>query len=107
MDTHIRVKQGFNSASDQELVALTAAVNSGLTGNKAFPNPPAELAALGAAHDAFVAAIGATATGGTLATADKDNKRAAVIVLLRKLSHYVEDNCNNDVAVLISSGFAL
>jgi len=24
---------------------------------------------------------------------------------LRKLKHYVEDNCNNDLAVLLSSGF--
>src|SRR6266404_4321662 len=99
MVTQIRIRQGFNSAADQEIIATAAAVIAGMTGNKAFANPPVEMAALQAAHDQFVAAIGATATGGTLATADKNNKRAALVVLLRKLSHYVEDNCNNDVAV--------
>ncbi len=26
-------------------------------------------------------------------------------MLLRKLKHYVEDNCGNDLAILLSSGF--
>src|SRR5205809_5322206 len=102
MITHIRVRQGFNSASDQEIIATAAAVITGLTGNKDFPNPPVDIAAFQAAHDQFVTAIGATATGGTLATADKNNKRTILVVLLRKLSHYVEDNCNNDLKILLS-----
>src|SRR6266850_6683598 len=106
MATQLRVRQGFNSASDQEIVATAAAVITGLTGNKVLANPPVEMAAVQAAHDQFVSAIGATATGGTLATADKNNKRAALVTLLRKLAHYVEDHCPDDPAVLLSSGFA-
>jgi hypothetical protein len=41
----------------------------------------------------------------TAATAEKRNRQEALIVLLRKLKHYVEDNCGNDMAVLLSSGF--
>ena len=50
-------------------------------------------------------ALSAQAHGGTAATAEKNNKREILITLLRKLKHYVEDNCNNDLAVLLSSGF--
>ena len=42
---------------------------------------------------------------GTAATAEKNNRREALIALLRKVKHYVEDNCGNDLAVLLSSGF--
>jgi hypothetical protein len=51
------------------------------------------------------AALAAQAHGGTAATAEKNNKQEALIGLLRKLKHYVEDNCGNDLAVLLSSGF--
>src|SRR5438552_16740544 len=104
MATQLRVRQGFHSAADQEIITTAAAVITGLTGNKAFLNPPVDMAALQSAHDQFVTALGATATGGTLATADKNNKRAALVALLRKLSHYVEDDCNNDPVVVLSSG---
>jgi hypothetical protein len=49
--------------------------------------------------------LASQAHGGTAATADKNNKKEALIVALRKLKHYVEDNCGNDLAVLLSSGF--
>ncbi len=35
----------------------------------------------------------------------KNKKQDALIALLRSLKHYVEDNCGNDVAVVLSSGF--
>jgi hypothetical protein len=47
----------------------------------------------------------AQACGWTTATAGKKNKQEALISLLRKLKHYVEDHCGNEAAVLLSSGF--
>jgi hypothetical protein len=40
------------------------------------------------------------------APAEKRNKQEALITILRKLKHYVEDNCGNDAAVLLSSGYS-
>jgi hypothetical protein len=51
------------------------------------------------------AALAAQIHGGTAATAEKKNKQEALISILRKLKHYVEDNCGNDPDVLLSSGF--
>jgi hypothetical protein len=58
-----------------------------------------------AAADDLNVALAAQPHGGTAATAEKNNKKEALVVLLRKLKHYVEDNCENDPAVLLSSGF--
>ena len=58
-----------------------------------------------AAADDLNAALAAMAHGGMAATAEKNNKQEVLIALLRKLKHYVEDNCKNDLAVLLSSGF--
>jgi hypothetical protein len=57
------------------------------------------------AVDELNAALAAQGHGGTAATAEKKNKQEALFTLLRKLKHYVEDNCGNDAAVLLSSGF--
>ena len=62
-------------------------------------------AALEAARDAFLLAIGVQAQGGTASTADKANARAALVDLLRQLAAYVQEKCGNDLATLLSSGF--
>ena len=105
MSEHIRTLEGFKNQSDSQLVATAAAVIAGLTGNPFFSNPPAELKALQEALDGLNAALVAQAQGGTAATALKKNKREDVIGLLRKLSHYVQDNCGNNLAVFLTSGF--
>jgi hypothetical protein len=58
-----------------------------------------------AAVDDLNAALAAQLNGGPAATAEKNNKKAALIGLLRKLRPYVEDNCGNDLSVLLSIGF--
>jgi hypothetical protein len=55
------------------------------------------------AVDELNAALAAQPHGGTAVTAEKRNKQEALITILRKLKHYVEDNCGNDArAVRIS-----
>jgi hypothetical protein len=49
--------------------------------------------------------LAAQVHGGKAATAEKKNKQEMLMDLLRKLKHYVEDNCGKDPAVLLSSGF--
>jgi Fibronectin type III domain len=105
MPYHIRVADGFMKQSAEQLVITAGAIITGLTNNPAFPAPTVDLKAVQDAADELNAALAAQAHGGTAATAEKRNKQEALIVLLRKLKHYVEDNCGNDMAVLLSSGF--
>ena len=51
--------------------------------------------------------MAAKVQGATAATAHEKNKRDAVIELLVKLAHYVQDNCGQNPAALLSSGFQL
>jgi hypothetical protein len=105
MSYRARVADRFKKQSAEQLVTMAGAVVTGLTNNPAFPAPTVDLKTVQAAADSLNAALAAQAHGGTAATAEKNNRQEALIVLLRKLEHYVEDNCDNDLAVLLSSGF--
>jgi hypothetical protein len=105
MTTQVRVQIGYKNAPDHRLDEIAGAVIKGMTGNAAYATPPVTMAALAQAETAFTAAIAAQAQGGTAATADKNNKRDTLIGLLRQLAGYVQANCNNDLAKLLSSGF--
>ena len=102
---HLRVLLGFVTASDHSIEELTGSVLENLYGQPAYPNPPVTKAALQAALAAFTAAIAVQAQGGTAATADKLNKREALVALLRLLAGYVQENCGNNLATLLLSGF--
>jgi len=101
-----RVRLGFRNATDAQIVAMADAVVAGMTNNIAFPQPSVDLATLETALDQFKNAIATQAAGGRAATAHKYQRREALMRLLRKLAHYVEGNCDNDLSVLMSSGFA-
>jgi len=105
MSQRARVADRFKRQSAEQLVTMAGAVITGLTGNPAFPAPTVEIKAVQGAADGLTAALAAQALGGTAATAEKNNRREELIEVLRKLKHYVEDNCGNDLAVLLSSGF--
>ncbi len=105
MATRVRAVDGFKNQSAEQLVATGGTIITGLTGNPAFPSPPVDLKTVQAAVDDLNAALAAQAHAGPAGTAEKNNKQEALIVLLRRLKHYVEDNCGNDLAVLLSSGF--
>ena len=106
MAQHIQIRIGLAKATDSEVIAIAGAVIAGMTGNPAFPNPPVEIAAVQSAVAQLTHAIAAQAQGGPAATADKNNKRHALIAQLRKLALYVQGNCGNDLAVLLSSGYS-
>jgi len=100
-----RIADKFAKQSAEQLVTMAGAIIAGLTDNPAFPSPTVDLKAVQAATDELKAALAAQPNGGPAATAEKNNKKEALIALLRKLKHYVEDGCNNDLALLLSSGF--
>jgi hypothetical protein len=102
---HARAVDVSRSQSAEQLVAICGGIIKGLTDNPAFPSPPVDLKAVQAAVDELNAAIAAQAHGGMAATAEKNNRKADLIRIMRKLKHYVEDNCGDDIAVLLSSGF--
>lgn len=101
----LRVLLGFASAPDNGLDELAGAVLQKLYGNAAYPSPPVTAAALTTAKNDFSAAVAAANLGGPADTAVKDNKRAALVALLRALAGYVQEKHGNDLAVLLSSGF--
>ena len=105
MSTQLRVLLGFTNAPDHQLEETAGAVIKGLTGNAAYPTPPVQLPAVQTALTNFSTAIAGQAQGGPAATADKNSKRDLLIGLLRQLAGYVQTNCKNDLATLLTSGF--
>ena len=101
----LRVLLGFGNMADHTLEETAGAVSVGLFGNPAFPDPPVTKVDFDAALDAFSKAIPAAKAGGPVDTADKNNKRAILIDMLRKLAGYVQANHGNDLASLLSTGF--
>jgi hypothetical protein len=101
----LRVLLGFASATDHSLEQTAMAVHMKTYGNAAYPAPTVTEPDFAAALTAFSEAIPTAAQGGPAETADKNNKREALISLLRKLAGYVQENCGNDLATLLSSGF--
>jgi hypothetical protein len=92
---------------DTELDNFAQGVINALTGNAAFPAPPITLVSLQAARDDLTAKMAAAQTGGPADTAAKNNSRQALTTMLRDVAAYVQIRCNNDPAILLSSGFEM
>jgi hypothetical protein len=101
----IRIADGLRTLSAERLITTAGAIINGMTGNPSFPSPPVDLKTVQAAVEDLNAALAAQPNGGPAATAEKKNRKEALIGLLRRLRPYVEDNCGNDLSVLLSSGF--
>jgi hypothetical protein len=103
----VRAVTNFSSLLDSVLVTLALAVIKGMTGNAAFPNPTVDLTAFGNLVTTFSAAIAAALDGGKNAKAIRDKQRKLVIKDLKSLALYVENNCDDDPAILTTSGFSV
>ncbi|MDT5121398.1 MAG: hypothetical protein QOC96_880 [Acidobacteriota bacterium] len=101
----LRVSLSFARVPDTDLDNFAQGILNEMTGNAAYPSPPVTMAALEAAINDFTDKITAAKTGGPPATAAKYNSRQSLLGLLRQLASYVQINCNNDMAALLSSGF--
>ena len=102
----IRTSRSYCRLPDLDVSKFAGEVVTGLTGNTDLPDPPVkptpELATL---KKTFDDAIVAAADGGTLLTAQKDAARAALVTALNKDASYVDINCDEDLTILLSSGF--
>ena len=105
MAIQIHVLMDFNSMADPSLDEFTETVISNMTGNTSFTTPPLTMAALQALLDTFAAAIGDKAQGGTAATSAKNDARAALVDALRQIAMYVQVTSNNNLTMLLTSGF--
>jgi hypothetical protein len=101
----IKVSFGFARLSDVELDNFAQAVVDSMTGNATYPSPPITMTNLLAVKNDFTNKIAAAQAGGPSDTAAKNNSRQELLGILRQLAAYVQMSCNNDMALLLSSGF--
>jgi len=101
----IRTSRYYARLSDLDVSKVAGKVVKGLTGNTQLSEPPVMPLELAKLKRTFDDLIVAAASGGLLATAEKDSARAALITALNKDASYVDINCADDLKVLLSSGF--
>ena len=91
--------------SDQNVVGKTGVIITCMTDNQFYADPAPTLAVITTSWKAFSDACTASAGGGVTLTADKNEKRTALAVLVRNLAGYVQANCKGSLSILLSSGF--
>ena len=102
----IRVSLAFgNLMPDDTLITFSRSVHTLLYGAAGFTNIPVTATVLEAAIEAFATAKAAQSSGGKAATAEKNNKRADLVKLLKELAFYVQVTSDNNLAMLLSTGF--
>jgi hypothetical protein len=101
----IKPIENYNGVSDGEVAARAAAVQTAMTGNTSFANPPVDLTVFKTAIDQFNALIAEALDGSKKVIAQKNKQRQAVIRDLRLLGRYVEVTSNGDPSVFQTSGF--
>jgi hypothetical protein len=101
----IKPLDGFSNVSDADVVSRGTNIQTSMTGNPHFPNPPVDLAALKAAIDSFSALIAQALDGSKKVIAEKHKQREAVVKMIRLLGRYVEITSNGDMAAFQTSGF--
>ncbi|MEI6196793.1 MAG: hypothetical protein WCS42_20955, partial [Verrucomicrobiota bacterium] len=100
------VSLAFATKKDNDLDDFATHVGSQMTANAViFASPPFPVANLTTAQGNYHAALAAKADGGKTLTADKTNKRAILIGLLRQYAHYVEGIPNITPTNAALSGF--
>lgn len=102
----IRVLRGFENAPYLAVKETAEFVLTGLTHNPSYPVAPEVIVELEVALVEFSCAILLASEGGQIERIDRDKKRKLLVHLLQHLAGFVEANCNNDLARLLSSGFS-
>ncbi|MGI9086923.1 MAG: hypothetical protein ACR2HH_04145 [Chthoniobacterales bacterium] len=101
----IRTKRGFEKFSDLDVSKLAGKTIVGFTGNPDLADPPVTVLVMTEQKDLYDEFIIKADKGGNLATARKYGQRAVVIDSLNKNASYVDIKCNDDMAILLSSGY--
>ena len=103
--TPIKAVIGSNSMPDPARLLMANTVLKGLTGNTALANPVVPMTTFGNDITTYSNAITAAEDGGKNAKAARDKANKVVITDLKQLANYVENNCNDDLAIFTTSGF--
>jgi hypothetical protein len=90
--------------SNADLISASDRIMVAMTGNANYPAPVPPLSDIAAAHTSFVAAV-SSGNGGAHATIVRRQRRTQLVVLLRSLALYVQQACNGDPAILLTSGY--
>jgi hypothetical protein len=101
----IKVSLGFARLSDGDLDNFAQGVIDAITGNATYPTPPVTIPNLQVATDDFTTKLAAAQTGGPPDTAAKNNSRQVLLGDLRQVATYVQLKCNDDLNLLLTSGF--
>lgn len=101
----IRTSRLFTRQPDLDLSKATGKVVTGLNGNPDLAEPPVASVDLNLLKKDFDDWIIKADKGGSLATAHKEASRATLISAMNKDASYVDINCDEDLAILLSSGF--
>jgi hypothetical protein len=102
----IKASLGFKKTSAGDVVARANAVHDGVYSAKDdYPAPPIDPATLKTQIDALSAGITGALDGGKKAIAVREHQKEVLIKSLRRLGHYVEDNCKDDMPTFLKSGF--
>ncbi|AYB32503.1 fibronectin type III domain-containing protein [Chryseolinea soli] len=101
----VRVALNMRLMNDEVLEVKIQSILRNMANNVNFPAPIPEVQALDVAFKAFQAALVAQRTGSKEDTARKNELRAALAVAYRNLGNVVDAKSNNDLSVLLSTGF--
>ncbi len=100
-----RTSRQFNEATDLEVSKQAGKNIAGFTGNLDLPAPPETPAVLTSLKDGFDGWIIKAANGGKYENEQKDASRDSLLKALNKDASYVDLMCNDDMGILLSSGF--
>jgi hypothetical protein len=104
--TPIKASLGFKKISAGDVLARANAVHDGVyTAKEDYPAPPIDPATLKTQIDALSTGITAALDGGKKAIAAREHQKEVLIKSLRRLGHYVEDDCKDDMPTFLKSGF--
>jgi hypothetical protein len=101
----IKPIENFTRVTDGDVVARATAVQTAMTGNANFANPPVDLMLFKTAIDLFNALIAEALDRSKKVIAQKNKQRQTVIKDLRLLGRYVEVTSNGDPSIFQTSGF--
>ena len=101
----IKPIENFTRATDGDVVARATAVQTAMTGNANYANPPVDLTVFKTATDLFNSLIAEALDGSKKVIAQKNKQRQTVIKDLRLLGRYVEVTSNGDPSIFQTSGF--
>lgn len=105
--TKISIVKSFSKLPDAALGVKAQGIIGMLTNNPNFLAPIPPLAEINEAIVAYDAALAGMAVGGKDKTALKNEKREVLLSLLFNLGVFVEQNCQDNEVIALSSGYSL